>query len=205
MLRFSAQVNVDGIDNLIKAAGPSSDVAIARALNRVGAPVRTKYLREVRKELGLTVNPYVEDSAPPKKIVESKTSTLKARPRILSYSVVGFGKGFDLLHFGARETRKGISAKIFGRRFVTPNTFMFGASFAKGRRGGFAPKHRTSKLRLGPGRYNIKKALGPSVPEAMTLSGPQSVWETDVSAKLGPRLKHELLAILQGYAPKVFG
>ena len=198
-LYLSLSTTMTGLDNLVKAAGPAANVGIARALNRTGSSVRSSYLREVRKVLGIRKHRYAKSGAVA--AMNRRTSTRRANAGRLEYSLAGFGKGLDLLYYRAKETPAGLSVVWLGARKVIPKTFYLGGRFPK-RQGGFGPNQGISaeRVRRGPKglRYSPK---GPGIPEGMVAPGPAAHWENAARARLAPRIAHELRAILMGYAP----
>jgi hypothetical protein len=214
MLIFSTNTTITGLDNLVKAAGPSANIGIARALNRTGTVVKNGYLREVRKVLGIRGHPAVTTAAraratksekkfknPMLQAMNRRTSVRRANTERLEYSLAGFGEGLDLLFYQARETPSGLNVFWLGSRKVVPKTFYLGGRFPS-RRGGFGPKRGMSAERIGTGPKALRfSPKGPGIPEGMVAKGPAAHWENQARARLGPRIAHELTAILQGHAP----
>ncbi len=59
-----------------------------------------------------------------------------------------------------------------------------------------------SAERIGTGPKALRfSPKGPGIPEGMMAKGPSAHWENQARARLGPRIAHELTAILLGYAP----
>jgi hypothetical protein len=199
MLIFSTNTTITGLDNLVKAAGPSANTGIARALNRTGTVVKNGYLREVRKVLGISKHKHAKAGAVA--AVNKRTSVRRASAARLEYSLAGFGKGLDLLFYQARETPSGLNVFWLGSRKVVPKTFYLGGRFPS-RRGGFGPKRGMSAERIGTGPKALRfSPKGPGIPEGMMAKGPAAHWENQARARLGPRIAHELTAILLGHAP----
>lgn len=199
MFILGMTTTITGIDNLVRAAGPAANVGIARAVNCVGGTVRSGYLRHVRKVLGIRKHRHAKQGAIA--AMNKRTSTRRANPGRLEYSLVGFGQGLDLLYYQAKETRRGLSVVWLGRRTIVGGGFYLGGRFPQ-RRGGFGPKQGMSAQRVGKARSALKFApKGPGIPEGMVAPGPASYWESEARARLGPRIAHELTAILLGHAP----
>jgi hypothetical protein len=214
MLIFATHTTLTGLDNLVKAAGPSANIGIARALNRTGTVVKNGYLREVRKVLGIRGHPAVTTAAraratkskkkfknPMLQAMNRRTSVRRANTERLEYSLAGFGEGLDLLFYQARETPSGMNVFWLGSRKTIPRTFYQGGLFPL-RRGGFGQSKGISLERKGAGRWNHEfSPRGPGIPEGMVAKGPAAHWENQARARLGPRIAHELTAILLGHAP----
>jgi hypothetical protein len=202
-ISVSVDVRMEGLDNLIKAAGPSANVGFARALNKAGAPTKTRYLRQARKILGIRKHPLAGVSAI--KAVEKSTSVRRANPSNLEFSLSGWGKGLNLIHYQPKETPAGLNVFWLGARKVIPRTFLHGGRFPK-RRGGMAVKSGVAFGRHGSGRFAISaKFFGPGLPEAMIAPEAQSVWNAEARARLPKHLAHELEAILMGHVSGGWG
>jgi hypothetical protein len=202
-LSLSIDVRMEGLDNLIKAAGPAANVGFARALNKVGAPSKTRYLRSARKILGIRKHPLAKVSAI--KAVEKSTSVRKANPGNLEYSLAGWGKGLNLIHYQPKETATGLNVFWLGARKVIPRTFLHGGRFPR-RRGGLVVKSGVAFQRTGSGRNAITSGVfGPGLPEAMIAPEAQAVWNAEARARLPKHLAHELHAILMGHVSGGWG
>jgi hypothetical protein len=202
MITVTTDVEMTSLDNLIKAAGPAANVGIARALNRVGAPVQTAYLREVRKILGIRKHPLAKGNVT--QMTKRGTSTRKASPANLEYSLVGIGNGLNLIWYQPKETPAGLNVHWLGARKVVPRTFLYGGRFPK-RHGGLAKEKGVAFLRTGGARSDITaKARGPGFAQGMVQPDAMSVWTSRAKARLAPEMAQQLMAILMGYAPKQF-
>ncbi len=200
---LSATVEMQGLDNLIKAAGPSANVGLARGLNRTGKPVQTRYLREVRKILGIRKHPLANHSAVT--LLKRNTSTVQAKPWNLKFSLAGWGKGLNLIYYQPKETPEGLSVMWLGARKIVPRSFMHGGRFPK-RKGGLAKLTGRAFLRTGSGKRAITSNVkGPGVAEGMVAPSSIATWEAEAQARLPANMARELLAILTGNASSSFG
>src|SRR5688500_16906601 len=86
---------------------------IARALNRAGVSARTVMVREIAKDMAL------KQSAVTPQII-----TRDARPDKLQTSIEVSGARVSLKEFGARQTRRGVTANTGRGRQVYPGTFI---------------------------------------------------------------------------------
>lgn len=193
---------IGSMANMLAAVGNRAPVALARALNRVGQPARTAYLRHVRKTLGLKSWRY-GGAMSAADVLKRRTSVRRANPANLEYSLVGFGEGFNLKYYSPRETPRGAEVNWLGARKVVPRSFYLGGKF---------PRRKVSRLtskgvfvRKGKGRWNIESGKGPGVPEAMGLGSSQSVWIAQAAARLPREISHQLYAILAGFARGTWG
>lgn len=80
--------------------------AAARAYNRVAGTVRTRTVRALAKHMGLPQKPIR------RRVVISKRAT----KHDLSCEIRITGKPLNLIEFGARQLKRGVSAKPWGRR-----------------------------------------------------------------------------------------
>lgn len=92
---------------------------LPREINKVGARAKTQLVRNLTKQTGL----------PRRTIVKAVGHPEKAKPSRLLYEMRTKGGEIRLKFFSPRETRKGVSAKPFGKRKVFPGTFMKGGRF----------------------------------------------------------------------------
>ncbi len=202
MITITTDVEMTSLDNLIKAAGPAANVGIARALNRVGRPVQTAYLREVRKILGIRKHPLAKGNVT--QMTKRATSTRTANPGRLEYSLAGFGRGLNLIWYQPKETPQGLNVHWLGERKVVARTFMFGGRFPK-RHGGLARLSGKAQIRTGAGRNAYSPAAyGPGFAEGMMQPDAMNVWTTRARARLAPEMGQQLMAILMGYAPSAY-
>lgn len=113
---------------------------VAQALNRTAQQLVTRAGSETAKAMGL-----------PAKVVKGEMRRVRATWRKLFASVVAEGHAFNIARFAARQTKRGISSKAYGKRKVYPRSFL-------------AFQGRTGFIRVGAGRLPIRAVLGPSTP-----------------------------------------
>ena len=117
--------------------------AVNTAVNETGRQTLTMAARLVSKEAGLKA-----------RITKKQFTVRKSRPATLTAHVVASGSPIQLIEFGARQTKRGVSAKAWGKRKTYPGTFI--ATMASGKRGVF--------VRKGAARLPIRPLYGPGVP-----------------------------------------
>ena len=138
---ISANVNLDSfIATMTTIERSVVPQATARALNRTAAEARTQVVRKLASQTGLK-----------QKSIREKLIVVRARRSSLVAELQVSGRPLNLLRFGARQTKRGVSAKAWGKRRVYPGTFL-------GNRG------RTVFKRVGGKRLPIKPVWGPSIP-----------------------------------------
>jgi hypothetical protein len=146
---------------------------ISRVLNHVGGTARTKVKSALAKQMGLHAG-----------TVDAGLQTKRAYPGKQSFEVTASGRPIPLAEFGARQTRRGVSARPWGARRVFPGTFI-------------VPSLGGQVLRrAGRARLPIVKLWGPSMPRELLRDQAPKVFFDEVRAKVPVRLKHELRRIL---------
>lgn len=115
--------------------------ATTRALNRTLQQVNTAAAKSLAKETGLK-----------QKEVKQRLFKIKAHNNNPTAILKATGKAFNLIRFKAKQTKRGVTAKAWGKR--------------KNYRGAFiANQGRTVFLRTSKARTPIKAVYGPSIPK----------------------------------------
>lgn len=141
---------------------------IRRALNRTGDMAYTRVVRVLAEETGAQ-----------QKAVRAALRKQRASHSALRYEIVARGGFIPLRDFGARQTRKGVSAAPWGVRRVFPGAFIVKS------KGGHVFK-RTGKKRL-----PIEKLWGPSIPRQMLKGATGDTVNALVASHFVPRVLHE--------------
>jgi hypothetical protein len=193
------RVTLDGreMERILTRYPREAPKAISRGLNRAGAPTATRFKRAVRKALGLKDVRY-GFTGERISFFKGSAGQKKASPGNLRFSQAGYGKPIPLKYFGARETRKGVSAAPMNRRSIFRGTFQKGGLFPDRkhlRRGEHVFK------RVSAARKPIEIQYGPSVPEAFLEPGPSATWMGEASRRTPPEIVSQLARILSGKAP----
>ena len=87
--------------------------ALVTALNKVGAEVATQAKRELKDATGLKVG-----------VVAKGLKKNKARRGDETYTINIKSRYKNVIEFGARQTKKGVSAKVWGKRRIYKGAFM---------------------------------------------------------------------------------
>ena len=87
--------------------------ALVTSLNKVGAEVFTQAKRELKDATGLKVG-----------VVAKGLKKDKARKGDETYSIFIKSRYKNVIEFGARQTKKGVSAKVWGKRRVYKHSFI---------------------------------------------------------------------------------
>jgi hypothetical protein len=182
MGEFSVRVDARGFNRMaavFERAGVNVKPALRRAINHTGDKARTHMGRALAKQTGLKYGQ-----------VRQALRTIPANVATLVYRIIAKGGYLSLKEFGARQTRKGVSAAPWGKRRVFPHTFIIASL------GGHVFE------RKGAARYPIRKLWGPAIPAEMVKDQSRAAFEQTVEAELPARLTHEVDAILGGAVPE---
>ena len=87
--------------------------AMVTALNKVGAEVVTQAKRELKEATGLKAG-----------VVAKKIKKDKARRGDEEYSIFIKSRYLNVIEFGARQTKRGVSAKVWGKRKIYRGAFI---------------------------------------------------------------------------------
>lgn len=156
---------------------------LVRALNHTGKKAHTQVKRTLVKETGLKA-----------KDVAEGLSQQKAKTSNLEYAIVGRGRHMSLRAFGARQTKKGVSAKPWNKRRVFKGFFIVeklgGQVFAKTNEVGW---HKTRPRR----KPAIEKKWGPSLPRELIRGESHKRLEEIAERDLDARVLHEAERVLE--------
>ncbi|WP_315792425.1 hypothetical protein [Bradyrhizobium sp. SZCCHNRI1002] len=175
---------VEHLAELFKLAKQKAPAAIGRAVRRTGDMTATRVVRSLTAQTGLK-RPVI-------------VRAVKKKPSGSTYSLKSRGGDVSLKYFGARETRKGVSAAPWNHRRVFTGTFIKGGRFP----------HRVALdlggqvfKRTGTGRVPIvRQRSGLFIPTEMISGTTKDTFLRSVATILPARLQHEIAAILGGHA-----
>lgn len=190
MIRFSVDASAFAhLGNAFAAAGTQAPHAIRRGLNRTGDKVRTQVKRALVPQTGLKPG-----------VIQRALKIKRANYGRLTYEIKSRGGNISLKHFGARETRAGVSAAPRGQRQIFPGSFVKGGRFPKRvalKMGGHAFS------RTGKGRLPIEKQKsGVYIPDEMVSGTSAQAFYATARQHLPGDVARELYAILAGVAPR---
>ena len=146
--------------------------ALVTALNKVGAEVVTQAKRELKDATGLKAG-----------TVGKKIAKDKARRGDEEYTIRIKSRYLNLIEFGARQTKRGVSAKAWGKRKLYKHAFI-----GSGRKSG-------KQLVFGKTRGNPKKlkALhGPSLPREFHRQDMESLFNKKIKTRFPILFKRAL-------------
>ena len=174
--------SLNHISNALHSAGKQIPLIMTRAINHTGLKARTAMRRVLVGQTGLkakTINRAVKS-----------TNAFNGG----SFVIRSAGGNIRLKFFGARETRKGVSAAPWNNRRVYAGTFMKGGRFPNrvGLNMGGAVLKRKGAKRLPIGGQKS----GLFIPDEMISGESEAAFYGTVNSDLAPRIAHELYRIL---------
>lgn len=174
-----------GLADLFAQARALAPVAVARALNATNSKVNTQIGRVLPKQTGLKSGE-----------VKAALKREMASAGHLVAAIRARGPYIPLMKFGARETKKGVSAAPWGKRRVFSGTFTRGGRFPH--RVALAMGGHVFK-RLGKSRLKIAIAYGPAIPVEMLKDASKAAYEQTVARELPGDLDRALGSVLRGF------
>jgi hypothetical protein len=182
-------VTMDGVADryaaqLDRLGEGEAKVAMARALSHTGAKAKTQVIRALTEQTGLKRQVLVRAVKP----------SMRGQ---LTFVLETKGGDIALKFFGARETKKGVSAAPWNARRVYASTFLKGGLFPNRvplSKGGGNVFQRTGKSRLPISK--VKSGL--YIPTEMLKGQTVAAWEQVIQSDLAPRVEHEVERMLPG-------
>lgn len=170
------------ISNALHAAGSKMPLVLNRAINHTGDKALTQMRRVLVDQTGLKRNI----------LVRAVKGTKAFGPR--GYVIRSRGGDIRLQFFGARETRKGVSAAPWNERRIYAGTFTEGGRFPNRKAlnlGGVVLK------RVGKGRKPLKTIRsGLFIAKEMVSGQSEAAFYATVDRDLPGRIAHELYRVL---------
>lgn len=182
--------DIEGVrrfDNALKVIGSKKmHQAENRAVNRTGDMARTQVRRVLAKQTGLK-----------RPSIVKAVKVSRSMPQTLTYEMRAHGGDISLKYFGARETRKGVSAAPFGQRKVFRSTFMQAGWWPNrvdkpGWNGQVFKRVSSDKLPI------EKQKSGVIIPAEMVKGATEVAFNTTVARVLPQRIKHEIKRLTKG-------
>lgn len=181
-------VDVSRLANALAAAGDKAPHAIRRAINHTGDKVRTQVIRSLTAQTGLK-----------RRVIIKALKVTRANYTSPVYMLRTRGGNISLKHFGARETRKGVSAAPWNRRQIFPGTFKragwWPRRVEKANWRGHVFKRTGGTTSTGMDAFE-KQRSGLFIPQEMVTGATEAAFMGTVQASLPARLEHELYRIL---------
>jgi hypothetical protein len=170
------------IGNALSAAGSQMPLVLNRAVNHTGSKALTQMRRVLVDQTGLKR----------KTLLRAVKGTKAFGPR--PYVIRSKGGDIRLQFFGARETRKGVSAAPWNERRIYPSTFTKGGRFPNRvglNLGGVVMK------RVGKHRKPLQTIRsGLFIAEEMVKGQSEAAFYATIDRDLPDRIAHELYRVL---------
>lgn len=176
-------------DNALKALGGKKMRQVAnRALNQTGDQGRTKVLRALSKQTGLT-----------QKVIKRYIKVKRSEWGRLEYKISSSGRDVPLKYFKPKEVEGGTTAKPFGKATFYPNAFFRGGVFPSRRveLGGKMNGHVFVRLD-DKGRALMKAKSGVNVSEQMVKDASADTWTGTVARVLPAKLEDQIQQATNG-------
>jgi hypothetical protein len=153
------------------------NTALRRALNHTGAKTFTIVKRTLQQQIG----------APQHIILRyGRIRPVRASGGLLEYQIVSRGGPIPLKHFGAYQTRRGVSAAPWRNRKLYKSAFIVASL------GGHV------FWREGKPRLPIQRVAGPNVPKEMVKDATAAAFQATVATSLPARVAHEIRVLTAG-------
>lgn len=162
--------------------------AYRRAINEAGRDTKAPTTRALAKQTGLKVG-----------VARKALRETKASAQTLTFKLTGTGGDIALKHFGARETRKGVSAAPFGQRRLFPSRFIKGGLFPKRKElkfGGHVFRADISSRKWGRG-FELQKS-GVIIPNEMVKGITAEAFQRIGQTKLGEKVARHIRLSTKG-------
>lgn len=179
-MSFSLHYHDERIKHAVDVLGVEAPKAIARALNRGATTARATMQRRVAVDMKLKVGAVREEI----KVDQARPFADRLRARVWVT-----GNRIPLIDFGARQTKRGVSADTGQGRKVYPHTFI--AKMRSGHVGVFQRK----TIGRGSKRLPIIERFGPSLPLVFSKHAQEGLVAGEAS--IAKNLEHELGYALQ--------
>jgi hypothetical protein len=187
VIRWTDATGLRRLGEAMRGLSPRQfDVRASRALNHTGAKTRTQVRRALTKQTGLK-----------RDVIVRAVKVSSSSPATLRYRMDSAGGDIALKFFGARETRRGVSAAPLGERRIFEGTFIKGGRFpgrkAIGKFGGNVMK------RVGSGRHPVEvQKSGVTIPAEMVRGATAEAFTSTIGSELPPRLNREIKRLTRG-------
>lgn len=190
-LTFQGDGVIERYSNQLGILGSKGDIALARALNHTGAKAKTQVIRALTRQTGLKRQVIIRAVKVKRATHTAEQFSYEGR---LSYALSTKGGDISLKFFAPKETARGVSAKVRGRRQLFADTFTHGGRFPD-RIGPVMGGHvyrRAGKARL-PVR---QQDSGVYLPDELLQGETAAVFERVMTEQLAQRVSHEIDRLL---------
>jgi hypothetical protein len=150
-------------------------------LNRIGDMAYTRVTRQVAKEVGLPVGRT-------RKYFSKKLAGYRGGDE---YQIIAKGQYTDLKDFDARQTKRGVTARAWGKRRLYAGTFFVPTL-------GNQVFRRIEGEKTARGNPKVRKLFGPAVPNELVRGESEDMIDKLVAEQYPKRLDYELNKALTG-------
>lgn len=171
--------------SMLRAMGEKDGRKVARtAINQTARQTRTEAARRIAKLMGIKVG----EARKALQIIFASQNRLEAR-------VIASGRPRNLIHFQARQTRKGVTAKAWGTRKLYKGSFIITSPQGQ----------KLVMKRRGKDRLPIEPLWGPSVPDTMVNEEIRAALQQVIVERLPKNLRRQYerrQRLIQGLAAR---
>lgn len=180
MAAFNIDTTFDDreVRKMLKDLGRKMPRVAAKTLNKGAVSVRSVAVKEIAGATGIK-----------QKAIRTNTYIQRATRSRLVSAVVAKGKAIPLIHSGARQTKKGVTAKTGRGRRLYKSAFI--TTMPSGHKGVFRRKSRK--------RLPIREMYGPSVPTAFVWRSIDAAMRATVRKRLPIIANQEIRFALSKY------
>lgn len=167
------------------------NLAIARAINHTLAKAKTAASRDIRSEYNVKA-----------KELKSALAINKAKRTWLEGMLIATGKPLPLIAFGARQTRRGVTVDVMGKRERLPSAFIGTMAsghrgvFARGKYQGYKFQWREKRIKKQGNDLAINELTTTSVPKMMQNNAVLTALQKGLEQDFPARLEHEVSRLL---------
>ena len=186
MITVNVRTNAaDVAMEMLAGARDMQDKAMASALNKMAAQVKTAASREVRAA-GYNLKA---------EIIKKGIKVRRASPGNLRASVVASGRPIPLIQYGARQTAKGVTVSVLKGRKLIKGAFI--ATMPSGHRGVFVREAGGKHKKVNRGgkaswhELPIRELFGPAVPDGLANKAVQQALQQLITEKFPAILQRE--------------
>lgn len=154
-------------DKLASVGEEIADRIFARALNDGGKQGYTAVKKMLVKQTSIKYGK-----------INKAVTVEKAHPNKLSYTILGHGTETNLGFFDAKQRKKGVSARAWGKRHIYKRSFML-------------PSGKVY-LRIGKERGPLGALWGPHIAREIVKDPTAGAWERTTPPAVMRRIEHEL-------------
>ena len=174
------------------------NLAVARAINHTMAKAKTGTSRDIRGQYKVKA-----------KELKSALALFKASRVNLDGMLVATGRPLPIMAFGARQTRKGVTADVMGQRKLIRGAFISTMNsghtgvFARGNYSGYTFQFRDKRVKRHSNDLPINEITTSSVPKMMQNNAVLDNLKRGLDEDFPSRLRHELSFLMSKSTPSL--